>query len=124
MNTRSESYGSVRIFWPPYSRAELIELLRGRMPALNTALPLRRVTLFGSWAKGRATAFSDVDLLVVYSAPARDDAYGAVLRCVDVRGLEPHVYVETDAEKMQRTLERMTRGGVELFPVSADPNAE
>ncbi|MGI8824605.1 MAG: nucleotidyltransferase domain-containing protein [Chloroflexota bacterium] len=28
---------------------------------------MKRGTLFGSWAAGRATAFSDIDLLVIYS---------------------------------------------------------
>ena len=68
---RIESFGSVKIFWPPYSRAELIELLKARVERLAPSLPLVRAVLFGSWAKGRATAFSDIDLLVVHAGPRR-----------------------------------------------------
>ncbi|MBM2811174.1 MAG: nucleotidyltransferase protein [Chloroflexi bacterium] len=109
---------SVRVVFPPYSRAELIERLRADVPALSAALPLERVVLFGSWAHGRATASSDVDLLVVYRAPKRDDAYEAVLHALSVRRVEPHVYTVDEAEQLEDVLGRMARGGVELFPVA------
>ena len=91
-------------------------LLREGLPALAAALPLKRVALFGSWATGRATAFSDVDLLVVYAGPPREDAYQAVRRCLKLRGLEPHVYSEQEAQAVRTTLERMTEASLPLFP--------
>jgi len=45
----------------------LLDLLRKRISALEGKLPLKRVVLFGSYAKGRQTVASDVDLLVVYT---------------------------------------------------------
>ena len=112
---RSESSGSVKVFYPPFSRDELVARLRDGLPALAEALPLRRVVLFGSWAKGRATAFSDVDLLVVYAGPPREDAYAVVRRHLPVRGLEPHVYAQAEAAQLQPTLDRMTNGGIPLL---------
>jgi uncharacterized protein len=109
------SSGSVRVFYPPHSQAQLVALLRERMPLLANALPLKRVVLFGSWAKDRATAFSDIDVLVVYAGPPREDAYKAVWRSLRLRGLEPHVYSETEAEGIQPTLDRMTRDGINLL---------
>ncbi len=82
---------------------------------MTAALPLRRVVLFGSWAKGRATAFSDIDLLVVYADPPRADAYVVVRRHLRLRGLEPHVYSEAEAAKLAPTLEQMTRHGAVLL---------
>lgn len=79
-------------------------------------LPLKRVWLFGSWAAGRATAFSDIDLLVVYLDPPRDDAYHLVRQSLRLPCLEAHVYSEGQAEALKSTLERMTRNGVLLFP--------
>ncbi|MDR5710375.1 MAG: nucleotidyltransferase domain-containing protein [Armatimonadota bacterium] len=90
-------------------------MLRTRIRELARSLPLRRAVLFGSWATGRATARSDVDLLVVYAGPAREDAYRIVRTVVALRGLEPHVYSEAEAEVLRPLLERMTRGGVELL---------
>ncbi len=106
---------SVRVFSRPYSRDQLVELLRGHLPALAGALPLRRVVLFGSWATGRATAFSDIDLLVVHAGAPRPDAYALVRELVPMRGLEPHVYAEADAAALDPTIRRMTRDGIVLL---------
>ncbi len=114
------SSNSVKIFYPPVSRAELVGLLRERLPALAARLPLQRVVLFGSWAKGRATAFSDIDLLVIYAGPRREDAYKTVRRCLHLRGLEPHVYAESEAASLRATLDRMTRDGISLMPLGTD----
>lgn len=109
------SSGSARVFYRPYSRSQLVELLGQELSSLAAALPLRRVVLFGSWVKGRSTAFSDVDLLVVYADPPRDDAYALVRRHLQVRGLEPHVYSESQAASLGQVIERMTRGGISLM---------
>ena len=60
------SSSSVRVFYPQYDRKGLAALLNARLPFLSAQIPLRRVVLFGSWAKGKATVFSDIDLLVIY----------------------------------------------------------
>lgn len=108
-------YGSVKVFYPEFNREELVARLRGAMPALQEALPVTRAVLFGSWAKGRATAFSDVDLMVLYKDPPRDDAFKLVKTAVAVRGLEPHVYSESQAAALAKTLDAMTKDGVELL---------
>lgn len=111
----NESFSSVKVTYPRHSQAGLISSLRERIPALARVLPLRRAVLFGSWAKGRATAFSDVDLLVVYADPVREDAYKLVWHAMQTRGLEPHVYSESEAAALQATLDRMTRTGIDLL---------
>lgn len=113
---RSESFGSVKVFWPAFSRDQLIELLRAQTDELARALPLVRVVLFGSWAKGRATAFSDIDLLVIYQDPVHSDAYQIVRKMVDVLGLEPHIYTACEAADRHDTIEAMAQSGVELWP--------
>lgn len=90
-------------------------LLRRRLPALQENLPLKRVVLFGSYARGRHTVASDIDLLVVYAGPSREDAFALVKRTLDVRGLEPHAYSEQEYERVKTTLERMVVGGVPLM---------
>lgn len=107
---------SVRIFYPRFSREGLLGLLRGRLPVLEARLPLVRVVLFGSWSRGRHTAASDIDLLVVYAGEPRDDAYALVKTTLAIPRLEPHVYTVREAEACGPRLERMTAGGVVLFP--------
>ena len=112
---RRTSSGSARVSYPRFSPRELLERLRSRVPALEERLPLRRLTLFGSYARGRATASSDIDLLVVYRGSPREDAYAVVRRVMALRGLEPHVYAEQEYEAGADRIERMVRGGIEIL---------
>jgi predicted nucleotidyltransferase len=107
---------SVKVFYPSFKIEELLSLLKERIKALQASLPLKKAMLFGSWSTGRETAFSDIDLLVIYEGQVRDDAYKMVWRCLNLRGLELHVYSEDEAEKLLPTLESMTKDGILLFP--------
>jgi predicted nucleotidyltransferase len=109
---QSRSSGSVKVFYPPFSREELLALLRQRMAALQGKLPLKRVVLFGSYAKGRHTVASDIDLLVIYAGKPREDAYALVKRTLNIHRLEPHVYAEEEYERVGITVERMARDGI------------
>ncbi|MEM3553952.1 MAG: nucleotidyltransferase domain-containing protein [Candidatus Bathyarchaeia archaeon] len=112
----SESFDSVRVFWPRLSREELLRLLRERLPKLAEKLPLVRVVLFGSYAQGTYGPRSDVDLLVVYRGEPRHDAFQLVWEILDIPGLEPHVYTEREYQSLRETLERMCSPGIVLYP--------
>jgi len=61
--TTSAKRQSPNVLWPeppPLSRAGLVALLRRRLPA-----HVREAYLFGSYARGSATADSDIDLILV-----------------------------------------------------------
>ena len=45
-------------------RENILQRLRTIKPALQQEFPLRRMALFGSWARNEQTATSDVDVLV------------------------------------------------------------
>ncbi len=90
------------------------------MPLLAAALPLKRVVLFGSWAAGRQTAFSDIDLMVVYAGPFREGAYRLVRQKLNVLGLEPHVFSEEDVQEFGPVIQRMTREGIVLLPLTSN----
>ena len=109
---RARSSSSVRIFYPKLDRDQLIRALQERVQRLVHVLPIRRVVLFGSYAKGTHTVGSDVDLLVVYQGEAREDAYAVTKRTLDIPRLEPHPYTEAEYEALAPTLERMAAGGV------------
>jgi len=111
---RSGSYGSVRIFYPRFNRAQLVARIAERLPQLQQELPLKRVVLFGSYAKGNSTVASDVDLLVVYEDPKREDDYKPVKSILDIPRLEPHVYSQSEYERSKTTIERMIAGGIVL----------
>lgn len=46
------------------SRQNILERLRTVKPALQQEFPLRRIAVFGSWARNEQTETSDVDILV------------------------------------------------------------
>jgi predicted nucleotidyltransferase len=119
---RQRSSGSVKVFYPPWNREALLVRLREGVIALREVLPLVRVVLFGSYARGRQTVASDIDLLVVYAGAAQGDAYALVRRTLDIRHLEPHVYAEEEYAQGRDTLERMVQDGIPVYSagVAAD----
>ena len=112
---RPRSSGSVKVFYPPWNREALLVRLRKGVIALREVLPLVRVVLFGSYARGRQTVASDIDLLVVYAGAVRGDAYALVRRTLDLRRLEPHVYAEEEYAQVSETLERMVQDGIAVY---------
>ncbi len=110
------SSGSVRVFYRPFSREQVVDLLRRRLPALREQLPVVRVVLFGSCAQDRHTPASDIDVLIVYLGPHRADAYVTVRRTLGLRGVEPHVYSEAEYREQSDTVEQMVREGIVIEP--------
>lgn len=65
----------------------LIRRLREYAPACTTQFGVRSLRIFGSWARGTATANSDVDLLVSFDGPATARRfYGLQLFLEDLLG--------------------------------------
>lgn len=110
------SSSSVRIFYPKYDRDSLIQELLQKLNLLLKDLPLVRVILFGSYAKGNYTVASDIDLLIVYRGRERKDAYTLVRKTFAISGLELHIYAEEEYDAMKDIVYQMTRGGIVLFP--------
>ncbi|MGQ9696229.1 MAG: nucleotidyltransferase domain-containing protein [Thermodesulfobacteriota bacterium] len=109
------SSGSVKIFYPSYKLPELVKFLKDRVQLLAEVLLLRRVAIFGSWAKSRETAFSDIDLMVIYVGAHREDGYALLKKTLNLRGLEPHVFSEEEAQPLKPAIDRMTRDALVFF---------
>ena len=116
MSRPKKSSGSVKVFWPRFSREQALERLRARLPLLAQSLPLAKVVLIGSYARGNFTVASDIDLLVIYQGEENPAAYALCKKILDLPGLEPHPFSEQECLKLEETLARMTAGGVVLFP--------
>jgi hypothetical protein len=105
----------VQVFFPRHTRDEIGHHIRSSLAALQKQIALKRVVLFGSYARGNHTVASDIDLLIVYKGSAREDVYALCKKIIHLPGLEPHVYSEGEHDEMKQTLERMVEGGVVLF---------
>ncbi len=121
---RRKSSSSVRIFYPRFDEAQLIRALREGIERLADLLPVRRVVLFGSYAKKTHTVASDIDLLVVYAGEPRADAYALIKRTLNLPGLEPHPYAEAEYQALAPTIERMVAGGIVLLSPEGKTDAE
>jgi predicted nucleotidyltransferase len=56
--------GSVRVFYPKFTQEEVFERIKEVASSLEGDLGLLKVTLFGSYATGRYTVASDIDILI------------------------------------------------------------
>lgn len=77
-------------------RSEIMNLLAAHKPALAARHGVLRLALFGSTARGTATAASDVDLLVAFDGPATSDRYfGVQFYLEDLLGRPVDLVTET-----------------------------
>lgn len=84
----------VRVTYPSLSKAEVVQRLRRATASLERKLPISRIILFGSYATGRHTAGSDIDILVVYKGRERKDAYKIIMSEVELPRIELRIYTE------------------------------
>jgi predicted nucleotidyltransferase len=117
------SLSSVRIFYPKYDRTYILKILSERLKILDAQLEIIRAVLFGSYATGRYTVASDIDLLIVYKGKTRPDVYPLVKRRLDIPRLEPHLYSEVDYKDMEETINKMIEGGIKLLIEDRKSNA-
>jgi len=112
---RKPSSSSVKVFSPEYTQEEVLASLRSSIPQLLQSLPVRWVVLFGSYARGNHTAFSDIDLLVIYSGEVREDAFALVKKGVPLRGLEPQVLSEEEFRSVLPVWRRMLQHNITVW---------
>ena len=90
------------------SRDDILDQLRAVKPALQQEFPLRRLALFGSWARNEQTENSDVDLLVevdpsiglrfVTLAERLEAAVGRRADVVSRRAVKPSLWIRIEPE--------------------------
>lgn len=100
---RGGSSSSVRIYYPRFSREELVEKLRRCAEEISENIPLKLMVLFGSYASGKQTAASDIDLLIVYRGSKRDDAYSICWDMLGLPNVEIHIYSEEEYARLRRS---------------------
>jgi len=101
MQKKSSDY--VKVYYPKFSRDELVAMVRERLAELSKKLPIQKVVLFGSYSQGRQTAASDVDLLFVYDDPRREDAYGIIWDTIRIPQLQIHSYARSEYERLKKS---------------------
>jgi len=111
------SSSSVRIFYPRFSRDEVIQKIKEKLEVLNSKLPLISVTLFGSYAKGNYTAFSDIDLMIIYKGDQKENAYAVAKKTLSIPSLEIHIYSENEYNELRNIIDKMTKDGIVIYEI-------
>ena len=87
---------------------EIIDLLRSHAEDIKARFAVKRIGLFGSYARGEQKASSDIDILVEFEKPTfrnfmdlsfyLEDLFGREVDLVTVKGLHSRIrpYVEKD----------------------------
>lgn len=81
--------------------------VKDRLSALASAYPnIRKIILFGSFARGTETRHSDVDLIIVMDTEKRffdryDGIHGEVLRLLKPYSVEFFIYTPDEFERMR-----------------------
>lgn len=119
-----KSSSSVKIYYPPYDRNEAVKQIRAGVETLSRYLPVRKVILFGSYAKNRHTVASDIDLLVVYRGSPREDAFTLVRKHIPLPRLEPHIYTEKEYRLLKKVIDPMVAEGVAILENGQEPEAQ
>jgi len=94
---------SVKVYYPKLDKEKVVSLLKEKARDLSKELPIKLMTLFGSYATGRYTAASDVDVLAVVSGLNKGELYSRIYQELDINNLQLHLYTVEEYEKLKST---------------------
>jgi predicted nucleotidyltransferase len=110
----------VKVFFPKLNRDKLIGKLRRAAELASSVLDIKKVILFGSWAKGNYTAFSDVDVLIIYGGKKIKDDYSLISKVFRIPNIELFVYTEDEYVKLKSLessiVKEAEKHGVKIWP--------
>lgn len=107
---------SVKIYYPEFSREEIIRKLSVGVRELAREIPIKTAILFGSYATGYYTAASDIDLFIVVDSEktGKDEAYRRIQDRLKLPNLQLHLYSLREYQELKRKnsgfLKEVSRG--------------
>lgn len=88
------------------TKERIVQILRQHLPDLRTRYGVRRIALYGSFARGEGKPSSDIDLLVELAQPLglqfialANEVESLLGRKVDIATLETFHYIKDDSRK-------------------------
>ena len=108
----------MKIFYPKYKREDLVEKLKRIFVDISRTINIKDARLFGSFAKGNNTAFSDIDIFVVVGNNQGKNVYSICWDMIGIPEIELHIYTEAEADVMRRNgnsfLKEVEKSGIML----------
>jgi len=109
----------VKIFFPKFSREEVVREISRCAAELRDSLGLECVILFGSYAKGRYTVASDIDLLVIFNdeKSSEDNVYKSLMKSIKLPRVELHIIPKRGIEsyKGSKWIKTIEREGIRIL---------
>jgi len=110
---------SVKIFFPKFSKEEVVREVSRCATELRDSLGLERVILFGSYAKGRHTVASDIDLLVIFDDEknSEDNVYKSLMKNIRLPRVELHLIPKREFESYKESMwiKTIEREGIKIL---------
>lgn len=104
---------TVRVFFPKLSLDDVIREVSRCVSLFSEDLALKKVVIFGSYAKRKYTAGSDIDLFVVFDDSKRteDEVYKTLRKSIRLPRLELHIlslkaYEAIKESKWMKTIDK------------------
>lgn len=100
MDMPKKSSSSVKVFFPKFSRDQVIKEIERCARRLGESLCLCKVILFGSYARGDHTVASDIDILVVFNGEksSEEKVYKTLMKNMKLPRVELHVLSRKEYE--------------------------
>jgi len=93
-----------------------VDEIKSIVTPLVEIYPIRRVTLFGSYARGSATESSDVDLLIDSEGRLNGfDFFGIAGRIIKKMPVKTDVFEISEIEAQSMFLDNIIRDGVTIY---------
>lgn len=103
---------SVRVFFPRFSREEVVKEISRCVGENRERLGLRKVLLFGSYARGNYTVASDIDIFLVFDEEksCENMVYKTLMKSIKLPRVELHImsrrrFEECRGSKWIKTIE-------------------
>jgi predicted nucleotidyltransferase len=97
---QNKSSDSVKIYYPRYSLREIREKIRKAGEELFK-LGVVKIVLFGSFAKEKATAGSDIDLLILARDQESKNKFHEIMETINIEIAEAHLYTQSEFKKLK-----------------------
>jgi len=110
---------SVRVFFPKFSREEVVRELSRCVGENRKPLGLYKVLLFGSYARGNYTVSSDIDVFVVFDDEkiSEDKVCKTLMKAIKLPRVELHIMSKKEFEtcKSSKWVKTMEEEGIKIL---------
>jgi predicted nucleotidyltransferase len=98
-----------------------VEQIKEKMVPILRNYPVKKAILFGSFAKGEASATSDIDLYIDTNGKLRGlDFVGLIETLVDTLGIDIDLIDKSHIDKNSLIIQEIEEGGMVIYEKSKD----